>query len=137
MQLTPPTLQDEAREIRLCKAGHDFRLVYEAGGESCVLAALSEMVADPALPFDWFDAAVMSHQLGEHLAKELQGFCAEESRVKDLRRFAASPLRSPRDGYMSRRGTRIVPRRAGARDAPSPASGDGRRSPISHTQLRE
>ena len=79
MQLQPPTLQDEAREIRLCKAGHDFRLRYEAGGESVVLAALSEMVADPRLPFDWFDAAVMSHQLGEHLAKELQGFVPKKA----------------------------------------------------------
>ena len=79
MQLQTPTVQSEPREIRLCKAGHDFRLTYDAGDESQVLAALSEMVADASLPFDWFDAAVMSHQLGEHLAKELQGLVPKKA----------------------------------------------------------
>jgi hypothetical protein len=30
------------------------------------------MVHRRELSFDWFDAAVLSHQLGQHLAKELK-----------------------------------------------------------------
>lgn len=68
------SIQRESRNIRLSKNGHEFRLSYQQGEEAHVLEALVEMVARRDLPFDWFDAAVMSHQLGEHLAKELQGF---------------------------------------------------------------
>lgn len=67
-------VERELRTIRLCKGGHEFWLRYQEGDEPKVLAELAEMVARRDLPFDWFDAAVMSHQLGEHLAKELQGF---------------------------------------------------------------
>ena len=59
------------RRLSLDKGGHRFELSYETGCESQVLEALTGMVGDPALPFDWFDAAVLGHQLGGHLAKEL------------------------------------------------------------------
>jgi hypothetical protein len=64
----------EQRTVQLLKQEHEFRLTYRQGEETAVLSALADWVANPDLPFDWFDAAVMSHQLGEHLAKELQGF---------------------------------------------------------------
>ena len=64
-------LPREPRRLRLDKQGHTFELRYETGDESIVLRSLTEMVQDPALPFDWFDAAVMGHQLGAQLAKEL------------------------------------------------------------------
>ncbi len=57
--------------LSLDKKGHAFRLQYETGQESQVLESLSEMVANPALPFDWFDAAMLGHQMGGHLVKEL------------------------------------------------------------------
>ena len=79
MQLQTDSQQREVREIRLSKAGHEFRLRYEQGEESGVLSALQEMVGRRDLPFDWFDAAVMSHQLGEHLAKELQGLVPKKA----------------------------------------------------------
>ena len=66
--LCPPR---EPRRLSLDKGGHRFEVRYETGCESQVLARLAEMVADGELPFDWFDAAVMGHQLGGHLAKEL------------------------------------------------------------------
>ncbi len=64
-------LAREPRRLRLDKQGHTFELRYETGDESIVLRSLTEMVQNPALPFDWFDAAVMGHQLGAQLAKEL------------------------------------------------------------------
>ena len=67
-------IEREAKTIRLVKNGHDFRMNYRQGDEPHVLSALVDMVGRRDLPFDWFDAAVMSHQLGEQLAKELQGF---------------------------------------------------------------
>lgn len=79
MQLQTDTQQREEREICLSKAGHEFRLLYEPGEESHVLSALVEMVESRDLPFDWFDAAVMSHQLGEHLAKELQALVPKKA----------------------------------------------------------
>ena len=62
----------QARQIRLSKSGHEFRMSYQQGDEGAVLEALVDLVHRRDLPFVWFDAAVMSHQLGEHLAKELQ-----------------------------------------------------------------
>jgi hypothetical protein len=29
--------------------------------------------------FDWFDAAVLSHQLGQHLAKELKSYLPKKA----------------------------------------------------------
>ena len=72
MQNTPiDAIQRETRNLRLTKADHEFRLAYETGSESQVLQSLVEMVQNPDLPFEWFDAAVLGHQLGTHLAKEL------------------------------------------------------------------
>ena len=66
--LSPPR---QTHELALDKRGHQFRLRYETGEESTVLEVLAEMVADPRTPFDWFDAATLGHQLGQHLAGEM------------------------------------------------------------------
>jgi hypothetical protein len=60
------------KTISLMKGRQHFCFRYEAGQESKVLDSLVEMVHRRDLSFDWFDAAVMSHQLGQHLAKELK-----------------------------------------------------------------
>jgi hypothetical protein len=62
------------KSISLMKGQHQFCFRYEAGEEARVLEALIEMVNRRELCFDWFDAAVMSHQLGQHLAKELKAY---------------------------------------------------------------
>jgi hypothetical protein len=56
------------------KGRHHFYFRYEAGQESGVLNSLVELVNRRDIPFDWFDAAILSHQLGQHLAKELKAF---------------------------------------------------------------
>lgn len=58
--------------LSLMKGQQQFCFRYEIGQEAKVLDALVEMVNRRDLSFDWFDAAVLSHQLGEHLAKELK-----------------------------------------------------------------
>jgi hypothetical protein len=62
------------KTISLAKGRHQFCFRYEAGQEAQVLDSLVEMVNRRDLSFDWFDAAILSHQLGQHLAKELKAF---------------------------------------------------------------
>lgn len=64
----------ESKTISLVKGKHTFCFRYAEGDENNVLDALADMVKRRDLPFDWFDAAVLSHQLGQHLSKELQAF---------------------------------------------------------------
>jgi hypothetical protein len=56
------------------KGRERFCIRYEAGQEPTVLDELVAMVHRRELGFDWFDAAVLSHQLGQHLAKELRAY---------------------------------------------------------------
>jgi hypothetical protein len=67
------------KTLNLVKGRHRFCLNYEVGQEAKVLDCLVEMVRRPGLPFDWFDAAVLSHQLGQHLAKELKAFLPKKA----------------------------------------------------------
>jgi len=69
----------ETRTLSLLKGQQYFCFRYEVGQETKVLDALVEMVNRRDLPFDWFDAAVMSHQLGRHLAKELETFLPKKA----------------------------------------------------------
>lgn len=78
-----PTIKPQDRRpqqtISLVKGKHTFCFKYDQGDENAVLDALADMVKRRDLPFDWFDAAVLSHQLGQHLSKELQGYLPKKS----------------------------------------------------------
>ena len=69
----------ELKTLSLVKGQHHFCFRYEVGSESKVLDALVEMVNQGDSTFDWFDAAVMSHQLGQHLAKELKAYLPKKA----------------------------------------------------------
>jgi hypothetical protein len=62
------------KTLSLVKGKEHFCFRYEVGQESRVLDALIDLVNRRDMHFDWFDAAVLSHQLGQHLAKELKSF---------------------------------------------------------------
>lgn len=64
----------DMKTLSLVKGHHYFCFRYEVGQEAKVLEALIDMVNRRELCFDWFDAAVLSHQLGQHLAKELKAY---------------------------------------------------------------
>jgi hypothetical protein len=66
------SVQPAVRTLSLMKGREHFCFRYEVGQEGKVLEAMVEMVRRREVGFDWFDAAVLSHQLGQHLAKELQ-----------------------------------------------------------------
>jgi hypothetical protein len=69
----------ETHTLSLVKGGHHFCFRYETGDEPQVLEAMVEMVNRRELKFDWFDAAVLSHQLGQHLAKELRAYLPKKA----------------------------------------------------------
>ena len=62
------------KTLNLVKGKQQYCFRYEVGQESRVLESLIDMVNRRELAFDWFDAAVLSHQLGRHLAKELKAY---------------------------------------------------------------
>jgi len=64
----------EMRTLSLVKGTQHYCFRYEVGSEVDVLESLIQLVREDRLEFDWFDAAVLSHQLGQHLAKELKAF---------------------------------------------------------------
>ena len=79
----PPTDESTAekpvRTLSLMKGQHRYCFRYEVGDEPRVLDSLVELVHRREVPFDWFDAAVLSHQLGQHLAKELKTYLPKKA----------------------------------------------------------
>jgi hypothetical protein len=68
----------EMKTLSLMKGNQFYCFRYEVGEETKVLDAMIEMVHKTHRHFDWFDAAILSHQLGKHLAKELKARLPKE-----------------------------------------------------------
>lgn len=62
------------KTITLFKGAEVFRINYAEGDEPVVLDELVRMVNAQEFGFDWFDAAILSHQVGQHLAKEVKPY---------------------------------------------------------------
>ena len=58
------------RCLSMVKGRHRFVFRYAEGMESELLASFVALANDPNSEFDWFDAAVLSYQLGHQLTKE-------------------------------------------------------------------
>lgn len=58
--------------VQLSKLGHSYIIKYDTGQEGTALAYLIEMVKNLGLSFDWYDAALMSHEIGRCLAKDIK-----------------------------------------------------------------
>jgi hypothetical protein len=69
----------DIKTLNLVKGQEQFCFRYEVGQEANVLDALIDMVNKRDVSFDWFDAAVLSHQLGQHLAKELKTYLPKKA----------------------------------------------------------
>ncbi len=59
------------RQLSLVKGEERFVFRYQAGQEPRVIDAFAELAADRGSAFDWFDAAVLSYQMGRRLETEL------------------------------------------------------------------
>lgn len=58
--------------VTLVKGSHKWMFSCDAGDEASLLKRLSELASDRNAPFDWFDAALVSHQLSKRLKPGLQ-----------------------------------------------------------------
>jgi hypothetical protein len=59
------------RQLSLVKGTERFVFRYLAGDEARVIDAFATFAADRSTQFDWFDAAVLSYQMGRELETEL------------------------------------------------------------------
>ena len=64
--------QQEARQLTLIKKGQYYLFRYLPGDEATLIQTLIDKAEDPRCALDWFDAAVLSHQMGHRMANELQ-----------------------------------------------------------------
>ena len=55
------------RQLSLVKGTNRFVFRYQPGTESQVIDSFASMAADAGSDFDWFDAAVLSYQMGRRL----------------------------------------------------------------------
>lgn len=60
------------QQLVLVKRDQRWVLKYMPGEESAVLHWLAGEARNPASALDWFDAAVLSHQMGSQLAQQLE-----------------------------------------------------------------
>ena len=60
------------RELQLVKGGHRYVFRYQAGQEERMIEDLKTMGQDPSHPLTMYDAAMLSHQLGQGLGKRFE-----------------------------------------------------------------
>jgi len=61
----------QIRQLSLVKGADRYVFRYPTGQEAVVIDRFATLAADRATDFDWFDAAVLSYQMGRRLEKEL------------------------------------------------------------------
>ncbi len=70
--LPSPSQHDPVRQLTLVKQDQRWVFRYARGEEQQMMQRLASEANDPASRLDWFDVAVLSHQMGEHLAAKLE-----------------------------------------------------------------
>ncbi len=66
------TPNPDARQLVLVKKNQRWVFRYMAGEETVVLHWLAQTARDERADFDWFDAAVLSHQMGDQMGAQLK-----------------------------------------------------------------
>lgn len=64
-------------QLSLVKPGRKFLFRYTEGNESDVIAAFASLATDVNSGFDWFDAAVLSYQMGRK--QELENVLSDDN----------------------------------------------------------
>lgn len=62
---------ERMRTLSLVKGAERFVFRYTAGHEAEVIDAFATLASNRSNDFDWFDAAVLSYQMGRKLEMEL------------------------------------------------------------------
>lgn len=65
-------MANDTRQLTLIKKGQYYLFRYQTGDEATLIQTLIEKAENPKCPLDWFDAAVLSHQMGHRMASEMQ-----------------------------------------------------------------
>ena len=60
-----------SHELVLTKGGHRYVFRCPPGEESGLFDQLAQLVRDPETDLNWFDAAVLSHQMGRRMSDRL------------------------------------------------------------------
>ena len=63
--------ESTTRQLSLVKGQHRYLFRYSPGSEADVIAAFASLAGDDSSEFDWFDAAVLSYQMGRRIETEL------------------------------------------------------------------
>ncbi len=72
MSQPPSESESDAHQLVLVKRSHRWVFRYRPGEEASVLRWLADTARNPSTDFDWFDAAVLSHQMGSELHRQLK-----------------------------------------------------------------
>ncbi|MHC4995567.1 MAG: hypothetical protein ACYTGQ_10990 [Planctomycetota bacterium] len=72
MASKPPQPANNPCQLVLDKKSQRWVFRYMPGEEAAVLRWLADTARDPNKEFDWFDAAVLSHQMGDKLHNKLK-----------------------------------------------------------------
>ncbi len=64
-------MKESTRQLSLVKGEHRYLFRYKPGCEADVIGAFASLASDGGTEFDWFDAAVLSYQMGRRLEVEL------------------------------------------------------------------
>jgi len=62
----------QVRQLSLVKGTDRYVFRYPCGHEADVVDRFARLASDRSTGFDWFDAAVLSYQMGRRLEKELE-----------------------------------------------------------------
>ena len=60
------------RQLSLVKGDERYIFRYFSGEEPEVIDSFAALASDPGSDFDWFDAAVLSYQMGRRLESRLE-----------------------------------------------------------------
>ena len=64
-------------DITLVKGGHLYRFVaVDQADEPALLDAAIHLARNPDIPIDWFDAALIAHEMGRRLSSHLHDLTA-------------------------------------------------------------
>jgi len=62
----------DLRQVSLVKGAHRYIFRYTSGDEAQIIDAFVELADDNESEFDWFDAAVLSYQMGKQLDADFE-----------------------------------------------------------------
>lgn len=62
----------ELRQVSLMKGAHRYIFRYSQGDEAPVIDSFVDLADDNESEFDWFDAAVLSYQMGKQMDQDFE-----------------------------------------------------------------